>query len=71
MLTLNSKFKTAISLCNQQPFQVGDRVKTCNHRLGTVVRIDQDEIGTFIVARLDIIPREFAYDPDDLEIIQT
>ena len=70
MLTLNRKFETAISLRHQQTFQVGDRVKTCNHRIGTVVRIDQDEIGTFIVARLDITPREFAYDPDDLEIIQ-
>ena len=51
-------------------FEVGDRVETCNHCIGTVVRIDRDEIGIFIVARLDIIPGEFAYDPCDLEIIQ-
>ncbi|HBV85419.1 hypothetical protein [Desulfosporosinus sp.] len=69
MLALNRKLKTDNSLNHQHKFQVGDRVKTSNHRIGTVVRLDRDEIGAFIVARLDIIPREFAYDPDDLEII--
>lgn len=51
-------------------FHVGDRVETCNHCIGTVVRIDRDEIGIFVVAQLDILPGEFAYDPWDLEKIQ-
>jgi len=55
---------------NEHLFEVGDRVETCNHCLGTVVRVDSDEIGVFIVARLDIIQGEFAYDPCDLEKIQ-
>lgn len=54
---------------NEQLFEVGDRVETCNHCIGTVVRVDRDEIGVFIVVRLDIIPKEFAYDPSDLEKI--
>lgn len=54
---------------NERLFKVGDRVETCNHCLGIVVRVDRDEIGLFIVVRLDIIPGEFAYDPCDLEII--
>lgn len=51
-------------------FQIGDRVITCNRRLGTVARVDRDEIGDYIVAHLDIIRGEFAYDPWDLEIIE-
>jgi len=51
-------------------FEVGDYVETCNHCTGIVVRIDRDEIGVFIVVRLDIIPGEFAYDPSDLEKLQ-
>ena len=54
----------------RRKFEVGDRVETCNHCIGTVVRIDCDEIGVFIVARLDILPGEFAYDPYDLTKIQ-
>ena len=48
-------------------FQVGDRVITSNCRLGTVVRVDRDELGEFVVVHLDILPGEFAYDPWDLE----
>ena len=57
---------------HERLFEVGDRVETRNHCLGTVVRVDRDEIGVFIVARLDILPNEFAfaYDPRDLEKIQ-
>ena len=54
----------------QRQFQIGDRVITCNRRLGNVVRVDRDEIGDYIVARLDIIRGEFAYDPWDLEKIE-
>lgn len=70
MLTINRESETGPSFRNQPQFQVGDRVETCNHCLGTVVRIDRDEIGIFVVARLDILPGEFAYDPWDLEKIQ-
>lgn len=48
-------------------FQVGDRVITCNCRLGTVVRVDRDDMGEYIVVHLDILAGEFAYDPWDLE----
>ena len=57
------------SLRRQRQFQIGDRVITCNRCLGTVVRVDRDESGDYIVARLDIIRGEFAYDPWDLEKI--
>lgn len=59
--------ETRSSFRRQKQFRIGDRVITCNHCLGTVVRVDRDEIGDYIVARLDIIRGEFAYDPWDLE----
>lgn len=70
MQTIKRESETGYSLRRQHQFQVGDRVETCNHCLGTVVRVDRDEIGVFVVARLDILPGEFAYDPWDLEKIQ-
>ncbi|KUO76159.1 MAG: hypothetical protein APF81_14915 [Desulfosporosinus sp. BRH_c37] len=69
MLWINRESETGSSLHRQHQFEVGDRVETCNHCIGTVVRVDCDEIGIFIVARLDILPGEFAYDPWDLEKI--
>jgi hypothetical protein len=48
-------------------FRVGDRIMTNNCRLGTVVRLDKDELGEYIVVRLDILNGEFAYDYGDLE----
>ncbi|EGW38095.1 hypothetical protein DOT_4039 [Desulfosporosinus sp. OT] len=54
----------------QQQFKIGDRVITCNRCLGTVVRLDRDEKGDYIVARLDIMRGEFAYDPWDLKKIE-
>ncbi len=48
-------------------YEVGDRVVTSNCRLGTVVRLDRDEQGEFVVVNLDVLPGEFAYDPWDLE----
>lgn len=53
----------------QRQFQIGDRVITSNCRLGTVVRVDRDGVGDYIVVRLDILPSEFTYDPWDLEKI--
>lgn len=70
MLARNFASKISPTRRHRHRFQVGDRVKTSNHCIGTVVRIDRDEIGVFIVARLDIMPGEFVYDSEDLEIIQ-
>lgn len=58
MKTLRKTFTT---------FQRGDRVITNNSRLGTVVRIDKDDQGEYLVVRLDILSGEFAYDASDLE----
>lgn len=69
MLTINRDSETSSSLRHRRQFKVGVRVKTCNQCLGTVVRVDRDEVGVFIVAQLDILPGEFAYDPWDLEKI--
>jgi|GEM_PF-722086 len=70
MLPINRGSERSSSLRHKRQFQVGDRVETCNHCLGIVVRVDRDEIGVFIVAQLDILPGEFAYDPWDLEKIE-
>lgn len=67
MITIIRESETRPSLRRQRKFQIGDRVITCNRCLGTVVRVDRDEIGDYIVARLDIIRGEFAYDPWDLQ----
>ncbi|MDP4159626.1 MAG: hypothetical protein Q8911_07690 [Bacillota bacterium] len=71
MLSRNLAYRTSPMRRPRQQLQVGDRVKTCNDCIGTVVRVDRDEIGVFIVVKLDIIPGEFAYDPEDLEIFQS
>ncbi|SPF34458.1 conserved hypothetical protein [Candidatus Desulfosporosinus infrequens] len=70
MLAQNPAIGTSPSLCHQHQFQVGDRVETYRHCKGTVVRVDTDENGVFIVVRFDTLYREFAYDPYDLKIIQ-
>ena len=70
MLAQNPEFKTSPSLRHQYQFQVGDRVEKYNHCKGTVVRVDIDENGVFIVVRFDSLYRELAYDPYDLKIIQ-
>lgn len=62
--------KTSSFLRHERQFEVGDRVVTCNQSIGTVVRVDRDNNGVFIVVRLDILPREFAYEPWDLKKIQ-
>ena len=58
---------TGFSLSYQNMLQVGDRVATYNHSLGTVVGVNRDEIGFFMVVQLDILPGQFSYDPWDLE----
>lgn len=55
------------SLRKTTRFQVGDRVMTNNCRLGTVVRLDKDELGEYIVVQLDVLNGAFAYDYADLE----
>ena len=70
MLPINRGSERGSYHQRHRQFQVGDRVETCNHCLGIVVRVDRDEIGVFIVAQLDILPGEFAYDPWDLEKIK-
>lgn len=55
------------SLRRTTRFQVNDRVLTSNCRLGTVVRVDKDEFGEYMVVRLDILAGEFAYEYGDLE----
>lgn len=67
MLALKKDVDSSASFRLRGRFQVGDRVITCNCRLGTVVRLDWDELGEYAVVRLDILPGEFAYDPWDLE----
>lgn len=48
-------------------YQIGDRVVTNNCRLGTVVRLDRDELGDYIVVHLDVCSGDYAYDASDLE----
>jgi preprotein translocase subunit YajC len=61
---VNSQRKTSMAY---KMFQRGDRVITNNSRLGTIVRVDKDDQGEYLVVNLDILPGEFAYDAWDLE----
>lgn len=63
----NQKVQKAYSPRKTLGFQVGDRVITSNSRLGTVVRLREDEQGEYIVVKLDILAGEFAYDSWDLD----
>jgi preprotein translocase subunit YajC len=67
MFSMNRDSESRSSSRTKRKFKVGDRVTTSNRCLGTVVRIDRDEVGEYVVARLDILPGEFAYDPWDLD----
>jgi len=46
---------------------VGDRVITNNSCLGTVVRLDHDNFGDYIIVKLDLLKWHFAYEPWELE----
>ncbi|SPF47515.1 conserved hypothetical protein [Candidatus Desulfosporosinus infrequens] len=70
MLAQNPGLKTSPTLHCQYQFRVGDRVEKFNHCKGTVVRVDIDESGVFIVVRFDMLYGEFTHDPYDLVIIQ-
>ncbi|HEY8908944.1 MAG TPA: hypothetical protein VIM51_01505 [Desulfosporosinus sp.] len=69
MVALNRKSETGTSLRRQRQFQVGDRVSTNNSCLGTVIRIDRDDVGDYVVVRLDILTGDFDYDLWELEKI--
>jgi len=69
MVAINRKYETGTFLRRQRQFQVGDRVNTNNNCLGTVIRTDRDDVGDYIVVRLDILPGEFDYDAWELEKI--
>ncbi len=69
MGAINRKSETGNYLRRQRQFHVGDRINTNNQCVGTVIRLDRDEVGDYIVVRLDILPGEFDYDPWELEII--
>ncbi|MDR3585126.1 MAG: hypothetical protein P4L59_07355 [Desulfosporosinus sp.] len=70
MLAQNPAFRTSLSLRYQYQFHVGDRVETYNHCEGTVVRVEIDESGVFIIVRFETLNGEFAYDPYELRVIQ-
>jgi len=69
MVAINRKSQTSNYLRRQRQFHIGDRVNTNNDCLGTVIRLDRDDGGDYIVVRLDILPGEFDYEPWELEII--
>jgi hypothetical protein len=69
MLAQNPALRTSPSLHYQYQFQVGERVETYNHCKGTVVRVDIDESGVFIVVQFATLYGEFSYDPCDLKVI--
>jgi len=69
MVAFNRNSETGTSLRRQCQFQIRDRIITNNRCLGTVIRIEHDEVGDYIVVRLDILPGEFDYDPGELEKI--
>lgn len=64
-----SKEHSFTSMRKPNRFMVGDRVMTSNCRLGTIVRVDKDELGDYCVVVLDIVSGEYAYDFADLEKI--
>ena len=70
MLAQNPAFRTSPSLHHRDQFQSGDHVETYNHCKGTVIRVDIDESGVFVVVRFNTLYGEFAYDPYDLKVIQ-
>ena len=48
-------------------FKEGDRVLTDNHKYGTVIRTEVDELGEYFVVQLDKLDGEYAYDVWDLK----
>lgn len=69
MFPKKREFGTGSPIRRKFQFQVGDRAITSNSLSGTVIRVDRDESGDYIVLRLDIIPGDFAYDIGELEKI--
>ena len=55
---------------NKDPIKTGDRVLTPNNCRGEVIRIGKDELGPYIIVKLDHPDKEFAYDPWELRKIE-
>ncbi|MGE4272690.1 MAG: hypothetical protein ACRKFN_02290 [Desulfitobacterium sp.] len=51
-------------------FKRGDRVITYNSILGTVVRLEKDEYGEYLIVQLDTLSGEYAYESRDLTKLQ-
>ena len=69
MLALKYEPKEFPFKSRKKGFRVGDRIKTYNSCLGTIVRMAKDEGGEYFIVKLDIMPGEFAYETSDLEKI--
>ncbi len=67
MFPIKRESGTGYPMRRRSQFQVGDRAIAINSQSGTVIRVDRDESGDYIVLRLDILPGDFAYDPWELE----
>lgn len=67
-----AKFEsTKTGIPNRFPkFKRGDRVLTYNSKMGTVVRLEKDELGEYFVVQLDVLSGEYAYDAKDLTRLQ-
>ena len=55
---------------NKDPIKTGNRVVTPNNCRGKVIRIGKDELGPYIIVKLDRPAKEFAYDPWELRKIE-
>jgi len=55
----------------KKDISVGDLVITQNNCLGTVVRLDRDNFGDYIIVKLILLEWEFAYDPWELKKVST
>ena len=47
---------------SKDPIKAGDRVVTPNNCQGKVIRIGKDELGAYVIVKLDLPDKEFAYD---------
>ena len=59
--------KDALIPIRKKDILVGDLVITPNNCLGTVVRLDRDDLGDYFIVKLVLLKWEFAYDPWELK----
>ena len=50
-----------------QFFRTGDRIVTKNRYLGTVVGMERDESGEYVIVKLDSMSGTYAYESTDIE----